>query len=344
MVQDKVKTKKVSIEIPAIRVKQRSQSSGEKEFQKDNDFFLFTLNSDTLLKITKFLSRDESKLGIQRKHKEERDKEIGSFIASEHPFFPNTIIINIPIEFKENLYLNGILKFEIEEETAYVIDGQHRLKAFASKYSSGVKLNMAVAAYFGLELPTIAEIFTRINYFQRPVSKSLVYDLLNFNKDPEFARYREAHEIATLLNQKIDSPFYNLIKILGTGEGLISQAAFVEALSTRYRIMELLKSFKFEEKTDIIDAYFTAVKRYFPNKWANQDSILSRTIGFNALVKLLLFILESNKDSDYKKLDYSSYIKHIKKINIDSDEIKTYGGFKGVNKLADMFVKSLKEE
>jgi DGQHR domain-containing protein len=344
MAQDKTKDKKVSIEISAIRVKQRPPSNTENDFQKENDFFLFSLDSNMLLKITKFLSRDESKLGIQRKHKEERDKEIGSFIVSEYPFFPNTIIINIPLGFKESFYSNGILKFEVGEKTAYVIDGQHRLKAFDSKYSKGVQLNMVVAAYFGLELPTIAEIFTRINFFQRPVSKSLVYDLLNFNKDPEFSRYREAHEIATLLNEKIDSPFYSLIKILGTGEGLISQAAFVEAFSTRYKVMESLKSFKFEEKTDIIDAYFKAVKQSFPNKWANSSSILSRTIGFNALVKLLAFILAKNKISDYKKLDFSSYIKCIKKINVDSEEIKTYGGFKGVNKLADMFVKSLGKE
>ncbi|MCK9574330.1 MAG: hypothetical protein M0R20_08095, partial [Candidatus Omnitrophica bacterium] len=151
-----VRNKMITIEADAIKIKQRPLGSPGKEFQKENDFFIFSLKSNIQLNMVKFLSRNDSSLGIQRKHKEERDRQIGNFIASEHPFFPNTIIVNIPLEFRDNFYKNGILKFEINENSAYVIDGQHRLKAFASKYSQGVELSMVVAAYFGLELPTIA--------------------------------------------------------------------------------------------------------------------------------------------------------------------------------------------
>ena len=338
-----VRNKMITIEADAIKIKQRPLGSPGKEFQKENDFFIFSLKSNILLNMVKFLSRNDSALGIQRKHKEERDRQIGNFIASEHPFFPNTIIVNIPLEFRDNFYKNGILKFEINENSAYVIDGQHRLKAFASKYSQGVELSMVVAAYFGLELPTIAEIFTRINFYQTPVSKSLVYDLLNFNKDPEFAKYKEAHEIVSVLNEKINSPFYGLIKILGTGDGLLSQAAFVEAVSTRYRIIDLLKKYSMDDKIQILDNYFSAVRNCFPNKWANKKSILSRTIGFNALVKLLNSILSKNPNEDFIAFDFYKCIKMIKHIDIDSEDIKSYGGFKGVNNLADKFISNLRD-
>lgn len=278
---------KILIEVSAIEVRQRPpELVSERDFLNEYDFFIFSLTSAKLLKIVKFLSRKDSPLGIQRIHKEDRDKEIGQFITSEHPFFPNTVIINIPLAFRDAYFDNSHkqLKFEIDAKSAYVIDGQHRLKAFSSKYGKGVTLNLVIAAYFGLELPTIAEIFTRINYYQKPVSKSLVYDLLDFNVDPEFARYKEAHEIVATLNNTIGSPFYGLVKMLGIGTGLISQAAFVEALTTRYRIIDMLSNkYSKGDKIQIISSYFEAVAKSFPTKWANEKSLLSRSVGFNSL-------------------------------------------------------------
>lgn len=339
---------KILIEASAIEVLQRPpELLAEQDFLKEYDFFIFSLSSETLLRIAKFLSRKDSPVGIQRIHKEDRDKEIGQFITSEHPFFPNTVIINIPLTFKDEYFDNKSkrLRFEIEEESAYVIDGQHRLKAFSSRYSKGVKLNLVVAAYFGLELPTIAEVFTRINYYQKPVSKSLVYDLLDFNIDPEFIKYREAHEIVTTLNSTIGSPFYGLVKMLGIGTGLISQAAFVEALTTRYRILDILKNkYSKDDKIKIISNYFHAVAKSFPSKWANEKSLLSRSVGFNSLIKIFKILLEANiREPDLRHIDYHKYTEAMRAVDVDSEDIKVYGGFKGVNALADKFITNLRK-
>jgi len=257
----------IEIKQHAILVKQRPHtffdSVAENEFLSIHDFFILNLNSDVLLKVAKFLGRHESSLGIQRKHKEDRDKQIGNFISSDHPFFPNNIIINIPLGFRKSFYdkKTNILNIKIKQGSCYIIDGQHRLKAFQSDYSKGIKLPLVVSAYFGLEIPTIAEIFTRINFFQSPVSKSVVYDLLEFNKDPEFLKFRDAHYICDKLNSSIDSPFYNLIKMLGVGSGLLSQAAFVEAISTRYKIVPLLnRKMSTEEIANLISKYFESIK------------------------------------------------------------------------------------
>ncbi len=340
---------KLRIDTPAIEIQQRPpELLNNQEFLNEYDFFVFTLPSDKLLKIAKFLSRKESPVGIQRMHKEDRDKEIGQFITSEHPFFPNTIIINIPLTFKSEYYdeENKHLNLDIEEESAYVIDGQHRLKAFASRYSKGIKLQLVVGAYFGLELPTIAEIFTRINYYQKPVSKSLVYDLLDFNIDPEFARYKEAHEIVSTLNSTIGSPFYGLIKMLGVGSGLISQAAFVEALTTKYKVLDLLGNrYSKNDKIQLIQSYFSAVKKSFSSKWGNDRSILNRSVGFNALVKVFRVILQVHLEArELNKVDFEKYTDEMKTVNVDSDEIRSYGGFKGVSALAEKFLLKIEQE
>ena len=331
------------IETEAIRVEQRPPALvTQVDFLKEYDFFIFSLPSSKLLKIAKFLSRKDSPIGIQRVHKEDRDKEIGQFITSEHPFFPNSIIINIPIEFDQTFYdvEHKKLKLNVQENSSYIIDGQHRLKAFASRFSNGIDHNLVVTAYFGLEPPTIAEIFTRINYFQKPVSKSLVYDLLDLNKDPDFIKYHEAHYIVNRLNNDLNSPFYGMVKMLGIGSGLISQAAFVESLTTRYKILDLIDTrCTQDEKVSILNSYFSAIRGVFPKKWGNPDSILTRSVGFNALVKILNKIL--SYDKQHLSVDFSKYAQALRNIDVDSPEIKAFGGFKGVNTLADKFVELL---
>lgn len=333
---------KLITEVNAIKVMQRpTDNASVKDFLNEYDFFIFKLPSDDLLKIAKFSSRNESNLGFQRQHKEDRDKEIGRFICSEHPFFPNTIIINIPYEYKNEYYneKSNILKLDIFYSSAHIIDGQHRLKAFSSKYSKNIKFELVVSAYFGLELPTIAEIFTRINYFQKPVNKSLVYDLLDFNRDPEFVIFKEAHSLVIKLNQDIDSPFYGIIKILGVGDGFISQAALVEALTKRFKIIDLLKAkdISSEDIYNLIKRYFSSIKDFFKNKWANEKSILSKSVGINALVKVLSTIIKK-EGFDYKTIEFNSYSEKMCKFDLNSE---TFGGLKGANDLADRFIKLL---
>ena len=341
-------TTKVRLNTPAIRVQQRPPTAKDLSgFEPLYDFFVFTLSSAVLLKVARFLSRQESHEGVQRQHKEDRDKQIGSFISSDHPFFPNTIIISLPLEFDEGYYdeATRLLDVEIDERSAYVVDGQHRLKAFASKYSQGVELPLVVTAYFGLELPTIAEVFTRINFFQVPVNKSIVYDLLGLNNDPEFTKFADAHTICEKLNSQIGSPFYNKIKMLGVGSGLLSQAAFVEAISTRYKIIPMLQQqLDIGGITDFLPSYFGEVERAFDDKWGNPESILSRTVGFNALVKILKLLLERDLSFAEKPNDLARCATALTKVDVDSEEIRAFGGFKGVNTLADRFVAALNQE
>ncbi len=336
------------IETSAIKVSQRPLwLKDEIGFIKECDFFVFSLSSTELLKIAEFQGRRESPVGVQRDHKKERDKEIGGFIASEHPFFPNTIIINIPLEFKDIYYdeIKKVLKVNIPEKKAYVIDGQHRLKAFASEYSKQVELDMVVSAYFGLELPTIAEIFTRINYFQKQVNKSLVYDLLEFNTDPSFKVYKEAHEIASILNYQIGSPFYGRIKMLGVGEGMLSQAAFVESLSTKYKIVELLNPYtkNIEDKAYIIDSYFDSARDSFKKVYDKDYFIFSSSVIFYSLSKVLNQILQ-NAANDATKLDFNRYTYAIASCGITIEKIRSFGGLSGVNALSQIFLKALEGE
>jgi len=324
---------KIKIKTKALAVKQRPKElENDSDFLKLYDFFIFQMEASKIIKISKFLSRVDSPLGVQRQHNQSRDKEIGEFIASDHPFFPNSIILNIPIEYNSKFYIDdSILEFELEGESAYVIDGQHRLKAFNAKYSKGVDLPLVVIAYFNLELPTIAEIFTRINYFQKPVNKSIVYDLLEFNKDPLFNQYKEAHQIVDHLNNLLSSPLYGMIKMLGIGTGSISQATLIEGLTSKYKIIELLNQngFKTKQKIDLINNYFISISHKLQPYWGNKDSILTKSLGFYVLLNILKYILERHKQN-YSLIPFDEYAEAIANSGIDFND-KSIGGFKGVN-------------
>jgi DGQHR domain-containing protein len=134
----------IRLVIPALLVSQRPpEHIHSSEFLNEYDFFLFSVSSTDLLKIAKFSSRSESPSGIQRIYQEDRAREIGKFISSDHPFFPNSIIINIPLTFDSTYYNSEskMLNVDIPSNSAYVIDGQHRLRAFESEHSKGVSLN-----------------------------------------------------------------------------------------------------------------------------------------------------------------------------------------------------------
>lgn len=181
-------------------------------------------------------------LGIQRNLSPTRVKKIKEYVLSVDATFPNSIIISMPekyITLKDNILA---INYESEKEgkVAKVLDGQHRLAGFEENNGKfinkeGVEqdFEVLVTIFVEADLHTQAQVFTMVNQSQTKVNKSLVYDLesLAIARSP----YRTAHQIAVLMNNRIDSPFFKRIKRLGVktvgvnGE-LLTQAAFVENL------------------------------------------------------------------------------------------------------------------
>ena len=269
-------------------------------------------------------------MGIQRPLNEDRVKEIRRYIQTEDACFPTSIVISVDERCASFTERNGksvlvIQPFEDPENhiaipyrgLARIIDGQHRLKAF-----EGTDINwiLPVNVFVGADEGTQAMIFSKVNLAQTKVNKSLVYDLFSLDKDrsPE----KTCHEIAVNLNDIPESPFYKLIKRLGSAtEGVfgetLSQATVVKALlpyitndpltdrdiGRRIGIWpdrgpndfskRIFYPF-FKDKEDhkilaIMINYFDAIRERWPTAWAStgKGAILSRTNGFNAFMRFL---------------------------------------------------------
>jgi len=206
------------------------------------------------------------------------------------------------------------------EASAFIIDGQHRLAGLENRIAEKGPFDVNVSIFVGADIADQAEIFARVNLAQTKVNKSLTYDLLDYAK--EKSPQKVAHDIAIALNADSEGPFFRKIKRLGVktpgieGETL-SQATVVNGLLRhlpKNQEKERSKSiFGLSSKTELneswrnrifIDFYrsddfasiflnvsnfFQAVAEKWPVAWsgAKEGQILSRTTGYNALIRFL---------------------------------------------------------
>ena len=125
-----------------------------------------------------------------------------------------------------------------------IIDGQHRLWAFDEKEELNGNYELPVIAYYDLDRAWQAYLFYTINIKPVKINTSLGYDLYPLLRTQKwlesskegliFYRENRAQELVEALWTYRASPWRNRIKMLGEGEGNISQAAFIRALTSSF--------------------------------------------------------------------------------------------------------------
>jgi len=178
--------------------------------------------------------RDDEPGAVQRVLNKRRIDSIKQFVLSGNNFF-NVFIINWTDEQIEPEIANGTIAFPLIANAAQVIDGQHRLVGIEKAYEEEPSIaNMTILVSLAIRLSTkdAAKIFLNINTEQKPVPKSLIYDLFGEVEDDQNHAINRARDIAYELNDSIDSPFYQLIKYPGTQRkvGVISLSTVVDSL------------------------------------------------------------------------------------------------------------------
>lgn len=341
--------------------------------QNVGTFYSCVMEAQQLLEICQFDFRQIKEnngikefMGIQRPLKDDRVREIRRYIQTEDATFPTSIVISVDERcvsfrtvdshhrlviqaYQDPEYTNIVIPFR---GLAKIIDGQHRLKAFEG---TDVNWLLSVNIFVGIDEGTQAMIFSKVNLAQTKVNKSLVYDLfsLDKNRSPE----KTSHEIAVNLNEIPGSPFYRLIKRLGSatdgvfGETL-SQATVVKGILPYITNDPLIDrdigrrigiwpdrgpgDFEkrifypfFRQKEDhkilaIMINYFDAIKNRWPNAWeaSGRGSVLSRTNGFNGSMRFLRDVYRyiTNKP---EIITQGQFFKILERSPLTDDDFKT---------------------
>lgn len=220
-----------------------------------------------------------------------------------------------------------------------IVDGQHRLMGMIKLYNDALNKSIKIGRKsLSEEYPKLTDdlvlnyikqfefnctillgfdkweqgkVFADVNFNQKPVNKSLYYDIFGSYPDPNKNDIFLSHMLAMHLNNNKDSVLKGFIKMLGSGKGYFSQAFFVEAILSHFSPKGIWASLPMDYLNDGNDykilpkffkSYFRAVKEVFIEYWPKETedtsrkypNILCKTTGMGALIKLI--------DPIYRKL------------------------------------------
>jgi DGQHR domain-containing protein len=167
--------------------------------------------------------------GVQRELSKSRLAALREYVNLDYSTFPTSVLLAIdercvevePVKGCNGLFNLIVTGFEGDdefpaipvEESAFVIDGQHRLAGLLNREKSKGPFEVNVAIFIGADKADQAEIFSRVNLAQTKVNKSLMFDLLDYAK--ERSPYKVAHDVVVALNSDESGPLHHRIKRLG---------------------------------------------------------------------------------------------------------------------------------
>jgi len=207
----------LEITVPAIR----SRMAG-------GNAYTFCVSPEYLLKIAFVSHRAKGKPSdidaYQRLLKRSRLKSIRQYIT-DGGIFPTNIVVNIAerrwltfergkqeTDSKESIF--GWLKIRPAYRVAWIIDGQHRLFAYAN-HPLARKSLVSVMAFVGLEPSEQARLFVDINAQQRKVKQSLLQELyaeLHWDaEEPEVRVQAILSKVIQALDTEVISPFHGRV-------------------------------------------------------------------------------------------------------------------------------------
>jgi hypothetical protein len=191
------------------------------------------------------------------------------------------------------------------------------------------------------------KVFANVNFNQKPVNKSLYYDIFGSFPEPDKNDIYLAHRWCFNLNKDSKSALQGKIKMLGTGEGFISQAflcdSFIGFLRKGGIWYNIATNFTLDKKDEtekiekFLISYFRAIAIKFGYKdngenyfWPSErdsistfDSILHKTTGLGAMIRLIPFFfkkIENKIDDDIDNI--TSLISDVFNAHLNIESLK----------------------
>jgi hypothetical protein len=183
------------------------------------------------------------------------------------------------------------------------------------------------------------QVFINVNFKQKPVNKSLYYEVFGSeyrdNKnDLKRNKIYLAHCLAKVLNEDKLSPYYHRVKMLGTGDGYISQAFVVEALLPHFNtggIWDCDSNGKISGNNDIhyfateLLSFYASIKKMFIRYWAADDdykkgTIVCKSTGFAAFCQIMKIVRTAGDEEMIGALKWSEERQELCELYMDRVE------------------------
>lgn len=275
--------------------------------------------------------------GIQRRTDLKRINDIADFVkTSSSIVFSTPIVLSLDVfskDYDESKIIIDEAKreIEIEEDIRFtIIDGQHRLAGLSKAFLDTNKdIELPITLILGSDLSTATKLFIDINGNQRKVNKSMIYDLYENITEDDRKNIDQYTSIVRALNTIESSPFFNRIKMLGTGAGVISQSFMVDYL------MEVFKNFNeingdSQSMFSEVYIYFTIISKIYSEDWSLKETMrnnsqLVKTNGIGACLLLLPSLIKEIGKPSEQQSSYVAYFKERANFNWNNDAFSGTG-------------------
>ena len=246
------------------------------------------------------------------------------------------------------------IEVAIDRLQAKIAQGKDdKAQYWKEKLNNLLNIELVISCFVDKTLEYQAMIFSTINRTQQRVSQSLVYSLFGLSTDD--SPYKTALEVVLALNGHKKSPFYKRIKLYGgnydkTDCPPLSQATMVKSIvalisttwreseNDKYRNRKELRTWKsskslpfrlfyaYNEDSKIADCmfyFFSSIRKYFSEQWsydgqAKPTNILQSTVGYEALMKIMVDILDKNDIKVFTDGCFDYYVDKIKGLDVEN--------------------------
>jgi DGQHR domain-containing protein len=265
--------------------------------QHDKSFYVTALSAADIVHISYVARRGESEEegAVQRLLNPARIAGIRDFLLAGG-LFPTSIVLNWSDASTAPKVKNGKLAIRLSSKSAQIIDGQHRvvgLSAAIAKKASLAKLELPISLYQGLTTRECADIFLSINTEQKPVHRSLVFDLYkvasDYIVDPAAVR---AGDLATELNENNSSPFWGYVKFPGTpprqkGLALSTVVSAVKPLVEEKGVFEQVGLSELHMQSQFLINFFNVLRDAYGAEWESPDNVFRMAAGFLGAIEFI---------------------------------------------------------
>lgn len=282
--------------------------------------------------------KDEEEGAVQRVLNRQRISSIKKYLLEGNNFYSTFILnwtdIKVKPQFGENEITIPIVPF-----AAQAIDGQHRLVGLQEAYKEDEKIGdkeILITLTLNLSTKDAARIFVNINSEQKPVPKSLIYDLFGEIENDTNHSINRATDIADDLNDNVESPYYGTIKYPGKpkGMGIIDLSTVVSSLKKHLESDGVFASHKLtnlQNQKIVIVNYFSAIKYYYDKEdlWNNKNKNPFLTnAGFYGAIEHLIknLLIKCAEKKSFKVEDFKALLDLPKGALIQRIDLKNLEG------------------
>lgn len=318
------------------------------------DTKILTMNVQQILTLYYVAERGKNaeEGAVQRFLNSGRINSIKEFILQGNMFF-SPFILNWTYDV-DPVVTNDTITIPLSPNSAQVLDGQHRLEGLKKAVQINPDINnfeVVVLMCNGLSSKEAAKIFLNINSEQKPVPKSLIYDLFKLTNDERNSPIDRATDLADLLNSSELSPYQNMIKYPGPirRSGMqLDLSAIVNALKPYVGhsngVLERNKVVGLQTQHSVLINFFTAIKNSYDKegKWFNgTHNPFLKSSGFSGAIDHLMGTLVPKCiEKKSFKVDVFEELLNLDNNLLDFNDIKSLDG-KSAKKRVNEYLNSL---